>query len=78
LRRVFARWSSLPRDSIARKSIGARERGSGKNFARTQKIVDGKIAQPYISHLKGGNSAMAKKAKKTTKKSAKKSTKKKK
>ena len=36
------------------------------------------MTQLYISYLKGGTSAMAKKAKKTTKKSSKKSTKKKK
>jgi hypothetical protein len=54
-----------------------RRMAAGKFFARTQKVVDGKFPQLYISHLKGGISAMAKK-KKTTKKSSKKSTKKKK
>jgi hypothetical protein len=49
---------------------------NGKNFYVTQKTVDSIFQSLYSLSLKGGNSAMAKKAaKKTTKKSsAKKST----
>ena len=42
-----------------------------KIFLATQKTVDSHFLQLYSLRLKGGNSAMAKKAKKTTKKSKK-------
>jgi len=54
----------------------ARQSAPRKNCAREQKVVDVQIVQLYISHLKGGTSAMAKKKKATTKKSSKKTTKK--
>jgi len=78
---LIARRSALLRGDEERARAGnssprAKTR-LGKNLSRTQKNVDGNFVQLYISHLKGGTSAMAKK-KKTTKKAAKKSTKKKK
>jgi len=53
---------------------------SGKKWSVKQKIVDYPIYQPYICSLKGGDSAMAKKAakKSSAKKTTKKTTKKKK
>jgi hypothetical protein len=56
----------------------ARGERSGKKCVVKQKIVDYPFYQSYICSLKGGDSAMAKKAKKPAKKAAKKTTKKKK
>jgi hypothetical protein len=50
----------------------------GKNSAVNEKNIDGAFSQTYICLVKGGDSAMAKKAKKSSKKTTKKTTKKKK